>query len=117
MKSLNISSIRWISTLLIAFFMIFSTPTPLPETVINEAARTVESPTVESFVKPHVRTGTIISAQMRLTALAAIFSFLIALVYSSSARKLVPLVPMRPIIAIQLKRIKLTPVKFTSLFV
>jgi len=118
MKSFNFSSIRWISTILIALFMIFSTPTPLPETTImNEAARTVVAPTVESFIKPHVRTGSAIAAHLRFSALAAVMLLSMLAAYNNNLRTTVPRVSVRPIIARRLRRIKLAPVKFTSLFV
>jgi len=117
MKSQVYSSIRFISTVLIALFMLFSTPTPIPETVMNEATRTIVSPTVESFVKPLTRTGAVITAKMQLTAMAAVFSFLVLVAYRTSGNMFVPRALYRPTIARRLRRLKLTPVKYTSLFV
>jgi len=83
---------------------------------MNEAARTVVAPTVESFIKPHVRTGSAIAAHMRFSALAAVI-LIFSSAYYISLRTTVPRVSVRPIIARRLRRIKLAPVKFTSLFV
>ncbi|UVI30867.1 hypothetical protein [Paenibacillus spongiae] len=117
MKSQVYSSIRFISSVLIALFMLFATPTPIPETIINEATRTIVSPTVESIVKPHVRTGSVITAKMKLTAMAAVFSFLVLAAYRFSGVTYVPRACYRPTIARRLRRLKLAPVKYTSLFV
>ncbi|MFC6454534.1 hypothetical protein [Paenibacillus vulneris] len=119
MLSRVISSNRWLSLILIVVFMLFATPTPSLESNVSESARTSVQQGVEYFSsKATVRKLNSSSDAMRWSMLFSVLSFLLAGLVRVIRRVCSEAhLTFQPLIARRLLRQKLTPIKFTSLFV
>lgn len=117
MISRIISYFRYLSTILIAVLMLFALPTPTAESQL-EVTRTTLSTGIESNVKWLVRKHQSASDAIRLALLlsASLLPFLSG---KSAFLRILPAIrhPFCPQIGRRLTHLRLSPIKFTSLYV
>lgn len=119
MISQIISSFRYLSTILIAVLMLFTMPTPSLETQLgSETTRTTLSQGVESNVKWLVRKHVSASDAIRLAVLLSA-SLLPFLSWKAASLRIMPVTrnAFCPQIGRRLTHLRLSPIKFTSLYV
>lgn len=119
MLSRYISSNRLFSILFIVVFMIFATPTPMMEANANEAARTAVHQGMEFYsTKTTVRKQTSASDTFRVMAqFAALFAAVFGLLFAVRRVLTESHLSFHPLIARNLTRLLLSPLKFTSMYV
>ena len=119
MLSRDNSSKHWFSLILIAVFMLFATPTPIPEGGASESARTSVSQGMEYFTnQATVRKQSSVSEGMRFAAFLTALSLAMRSLLKAAPRMLPEThLSFHPRIARLLTRMLLTPIKFTSLYV
>ncbi|WP_409343562.1 hypothetical protein [Paenibacillus sp. MBLB4367] len=119
MISQIISYFRYLSTILIAVLMVFTMPTPSLESQVgSETARTAFAQGMESNVKWLVRKQGSASEGIRLAMLLSA-SLLLFLSWKAASLRILPAtrIAFCPLIARRLTRLRLSPIKFTSLYV
>ncbi|NOU95794.1 hypothetical protein GC093_21580 [Paenibacillus sp. LMG 31456] len=115
MISLHRSSNRLFSIIMIAVFMLFTTPTPSLEIHAGETVRTSSSQGIEYNTNLVVRKNTV-SESKRFASYVPALLFVLCVVLHLSLRALpTTRASFRPQIARRLTRMLLLPIKFTSL--